>query len=70
MGWINNRVMRGAKNRAAQRLTAEFGAGPASGTLALAIGHACYPTATYGDKGLHDQIVNRLKKLSIRPCDP
>jgi len=70
MGWLNNRVMRGASNRANQRLAGEFGPGPATATLALAIGHACYPTAVYGDNGLQDEIVKRLKRFSTRPCDP
>lgn len=69
MGWISNRLMRGASNRANQRLAAEFGVGSATATLALAMGHACYPTAIYGDKGLQDEIVQRLKQFAPRPCD-
>jgi hypothetical protein len=69
MGWFNNRVMRGASNRSNQRLAAEFGVGPATAVLALAMGHACYPTAVYGDNALQDDIVQRLKRFSPRPCD-
>ena len=60
--------MRGASNRANQLLESEFGNGIATTTLALALGHACYPIAIYGDNGIHDEIVKRLKNISPRPC--
>lgn len=69
MGWFNNRLMRGASNRAYRRLAAEFGVSPTTGVLALALGHACYPTAIYGDKGLQEYIVQQLKQFALRPCD-
>lgn len=71
MGWFGDRVMRGASNRSYQRLAEETGLyGPMVGSLALALGHACYPDAMYGDKGVQDQIVQQLKQLKPGPCDP
>lgn len=67
MGWFNNRLMRGATNRAYDRLALEYGTGPASGILALAMGHACYPNATYGDNGPQDEIVKNLKIFELSP---
>lgn len=69
MGWINNRLLRGASNRAFGRLAAEYGPGPATGALAVAIGHACYPDAKYGDAGFQDAIIAQLKSFTPRPCD-
>jgi hypothetical protein len=69
MGWLKNRLMRGASNRAHQRLAYEFGAGPGTGTLALAMGYACYPKANYGDRGFHDAIIQQLRQFPSRPCD-
>lgn len=64
-----NRMMRGACNRSLERLAAEFGHGPATGTLAIALGHACYPHAKYGDNGFSDMVVGQLKEFSAKPCD-
>ena len=75
MGWLGNRLMRGASNRSAQRLTTEFGPGVGTGILALALGHACYPEATYGDNGDQDEIVAGLRSfprsraMPSRPAD-
>ena len=69
MGWLSNRMMRGASNRVMQRLASEYGPGPASGTLALALGYACYPTATYGDKAEHDAIIKQIAASDLTPCD-
>ena len=69
MGWLDNRLMRGATNRSFNRLAAEFSAGPVMGVLALAMGHACYPKATYGDEGPQDEVVKQLKQYHPRPCD-
>ncbi len=69
MGWFGNRLMRGAANRALQRLAAEYGPGPGPGTLAIALGHACYPTATYGDNSDLDDMVTQLKQFATRPCN-
>jgi hypothetical protein len=68
MGWLANRALCGACNRSSRRLATEFGVGAKSGTLAIALGHACYPTAIYGDKALHDQIIEKLKQFEPRPC--
>lgn len=68
MGWFGNRMMRGTANRAVKRLEAEFGPGPNAGILAIALGHACYPTTTYGDNGIQDEVVTRLKKFATKPC--
>lgn len=68
MGWLKNRMMRGAANRAYRRLADEFGVGPATGVLALAIGHACYPDATYGDGGINDEIIRKLRLMAPGPC--
>lgn len=69
MGWFENRMMRGATNRAGERLAAEFGMGPATGVLAIALGHACYPDAKYGDNGAQDEIVAVLKRFHVKPSD-
>lgn len=68
MGWFGNRMMRGACNRSNARLAQEFGPNPIAATLALALGHACYPADTYGDKALQDQIIDKLKQFEPRPC--
>jgi hypothetical protein len=68
-GFMNNQMLRGATNRSFERLAMDFGPGPATGMLALALGHACYPTATYGDNAIQDDIIQRLKQYTPRPCD-
>lgn len=69
MRWLSNRRMRDASNRSLPRLIGEFGTSPATAILALAMGHACYPTAAYGDDGMQDEIVHQLKQFSRRPCE-
>jgi glucan phosphorylase len=69
MGFFGNRMLRGASNRSNQRLASEFGSGVATAALALAMGHACYPTATYGDNAMQDEFVQKLKQFTPRPCD-
>lgn len=69
MGVFSNRLMRGACNRSYQRLAAEFGAGPASMLLAVALGHACYPKAFYGDKAFQDEIVHWLNRRFMPCCN-
>lgn len=69
MAWFKNRLMRGATNRSFERLAREHGPGFATGILALAMGYACYPDATYGDNGVQDEIVSDLKRFTPRPCN-
>lgn len=69
MGWFGNRLMRGASNRAVDRLVMEIGHGPGTAMLALALGYACYPSASYGDNGPQDEIVALIRTLPLRPCD-
>lgn len=69
MGWIKNQMMRGVTNRGSQRLAAEFGAGPATGVLALSLAHACYPDAKYGDNGPNDAIIQQIKRGPMVPCN-
>lgn len=69
MGWFKNRLMRGATNRSFERLAREHGPGIATGILALGMGYACYPDATYGDNGVQDEIVSNWKRFTPRPCN-
>ena len=39
---------------------------PTTAILALALGYACYPNTTYGDKGAQDEIVACLKRFDIK----
>jgi hypothetical protein len=68
-GWFMNTMMTGLMTtRAHSRLAREFGPGRVSETLAVALGHACYPTASPGDRGFKDAITTVLKRVSPGPC--
>ena len=69
MGWINNRMLRVAANRSHQRIARNVDGSPATAALALAMGHACYPNAMYGDHALQEEILIHLKHLSPRSCN-
>jgi hypothetical protein len=69
VAWSTDRMFRGATNLAFDRLARDLGFGPPTEILALALAHACYPQAKYGDNGIRDEVVQRLKEFEPRPCD-
>ena len=67
--WLDNRRMRNLTSRVAIRLEKEFNEEEIANTLALAIGHACYPDAVFGDRGAMDKMLRQIRAMTSTPCD-
>lgn len=70
MSWFANRKLRSVTDRAVERFKRELDDDAKSKTLALAIGIACHPTASYGDGGRMDDMLRTIRRVATTPCDP
>tara|TARA_R110002049_G_scaffold285698_4_gene467172 strand:- start:375965 stop:376306 length:342 start_codon:yes stop_codon:yes gene_type:complete len=70
MAWLSNRKFKALTDRAEKRFAAELEDEAKSKTLALALGHACYRSGTYGDRGTMDSMLQTIRSVATTPCDP
>lgn len=70
MRWFRNLLFRRIANRVLIRLEYEIGVGTPTKVLAMALSLACYPQATFGDRGPYDLSVSHLKIMLQPACTP
>lgn len=70
--WIKNRAMQGTSQQCEDRLLESNGYGPVTHALALAIGHACYPSGCpegfFGHGSFNEDVMKALRSLPP-PCE-
>ena len=68
--WVGSGKFRTTTDRAVKRFVEESYDDAIAKTLALAVAHACYPSACYGDGGNMDAMLKKIGGLASTPCDP
>jgi hypothetical protein len=71
--WMKNRLLQGCAEQSLKPLQTEYGDGPGTTALALAMGYACCPTGCpdgfFARDSFNDQLMKALRRIP-QPCEP